>query len=178
MRNLIFLSLLLGLFSCNTHPFDEEIEQVDSLSVVLDSLNEKFITIDLEKTREIAKQSSDLQKYLSKNYPDTADREFWVNKMTPLYDVQRNLGKFLNGETEVKNELDYTIEQLKTLKNSLKDNKLTKEEAQKYLDQEAKAVAQISYFLNKYYPRINRSLRTWKDIHIEMQRIADSVKAL
>lgn len=178
MKNAVALFVLLGLFSCSPHPFEGEISTTDSLSAVLDTMTLKLASINMEETAEIGKESFELQRYLSANYPDSADRNFWVNKMTPLYGVQRSLGKFLRGEPGVRKELIYTQEQLKTFRNSLKDEKLNAEEARKYLSQEIDAVAQISYFVNKYKPSVERSLVQWEMIKEEIREITDSVKAL
>lgn len=178
MKKLIVLLFIAGLSSCTTSPFEGEISTTDSLSMVVDSLNQKMASIDLVKTKEVGKKSSVLQQYLSINYPDSLDRNFWVNKMTPLYDIQRILSKFLASEADIRKEIGYTIEQLKTFRNSLKDGKLTKEEAKKYLMQEKNAVSQISYFMEKYHFRVIKGLKDWEKINQEMYRISDSIKAL
>lgn len=178
MKKLIVLLFFAGLSSCTTSPFEGEISTIDSLSLVVDSLNQKMESIDLVKTKEISKKSSVLQQYLSANYPDSLDRNFWVNKMTPLYGVQRSLSKFLASESEIREEIKYTIEQLKTFRNSLKDEKLSKEEARKYLEQEKNAVSQIFFFMEKYHFKVTIALSDWERINQEMFRISDSIKAL
>lgn len=178
MKKLIVLLIFAGLTSCSTNPFEAEIATTDSLTAVMDTVRLKLASIDMDQTKKIGQESQLLEKYLSENYSDSLDREFWVNKMTPLYDVQRGLSKFLAGEKEIREELIYTIEQLKTFRNSLKDEKISKEEAYKYLEQEKNAVSQISYFVGKYQPKVERGLREWERINQGMYRISDSLKAL
>lgn len=179
MKKLTALLVVAGLMSCSkNHPYKSEISSADSLILVLDTLAQKFGGMDLEKTEKIAKESSELQEYLSSNYPDSTNRNFWVNKMGPLYGVQRNLSKFLAGKGGVQKELDYSKEQLKTFKNSLKDKKLSAEEARKYLGQEINAVNQVSFFVTKYEPKVSLAFSEWERIKDDLYRISDSLKNL
>mgnify|MGYP000557250970 FL=1 len=179
MKNLIAFFVLVCLMSCTSnHPFKSEISSSDSLISVLDTLSEKLAGMDLEKTEKIAKESSELRNYLSANYPDSTNRNFWVNKIGPLYSVQRNLSKFLAAKKDIHKEMEYSRDQLETFKNSLKDEKLSKEDAGKYLGHEFEAVDRISFLLNKYEPKVKLSFAEWEGVKDEMYRIADSLKSL
>lgn len=178
MRKTILASLIL-LTACNEPlVYEKEISTVDSLAVELNMLDRKLDSIDLTAVREIAKESKNLHDYLVANYPDSADRDFWVNKMDPLYGVQRGLSKFLSQESQLNEEINYTRKQLTTLKNSLRDEKLTEEEVKKYLQQEFEALEEISFMFNKVSFKAKGSLQKWELHEEEMKAVADSLKKL
>ena len=166
-------------FACqNQGHFKKEIATLDSLQDELSFYELKLDSVDVERLKEIAPQVDQLQSYLASNYPDSLDRSFWVTKMNGMAIVKKGTERYLANHDKVESEIGYTREQLSNLHNSLKDNKINKEDARKYLDDESQAVGEIVLYVNKLQGPAHLATQIWDTLHPQMQAMADSLQAL
>ncbi|MGB0176724.1 MAG: hypothetical protein ACPF9D_06140, partial [Owenweeksia sp.] len=162
----------------NQGHFKSEIATLDSLQKELNYYDLKLDSVNVERLQEIAPQVGQLQDYLAGNYPDSLDRSFWVTKMNGMTIVKKGAERYLANHEKVDAEIDYTREQLSNLRNSLKDEKIAKEDAEKYLADETHAVGEIVFYVNKLQGPASLATEIWDTLHPQMQAMADSLQAL
>jgi hypothetical protein len=177
---LLFSLFVVCLFvSCqNKSAFSSELNQVDSLYTEVLSLESKLKEVDSNRAQEVYKESNQLETYLSANYPDTLDKDFWVNDMNRIYKVRRGLEKYLSQENVLKEEIKYSKTQLLSLRKSLQDEKLDSMKAEEYLTSELKAVSKIVFLTDKYQPKGLEAIQAWPEVKKDLQSIADSIAEL
>lgn len=177
MKSLLAIFIVLGLFSCESnYVYEREINTVDSLLVVANNSYLRVDSIDVDKASIIMGDAEKMFDLLIDNYGDSTNRHFWIVQIPPLYDVKRDLNRFLSKRDNLLKDIKLSQKQLSTLKNSLQDEKLTKEEVVKYLDQELRAVQGISFLMAKYYPRAQKGLRNWSQVQEDLRPLLDSIQ--
>ena len=141
------------LVGCNNNSkFATELKAVDSLQAVVENYEMRMDSVDSETMAERAKEVDRQYKFLENNFKDTTARDFWVNKMTYYRLVMKGYTKFPKGEEKLNEDIATSKMQLASLENSLKDEKLTPEEAEQYLSDEAMAVKEIEMHYQKLVP--------------------------
>jgi len=138
MRYIVLIILAVSLASCSGggENFASEIRSVDSLLTVNKNLQTRMDSIDMGKVKEEASIVKEKMETLQKGYPDTNDRNFWVQEMGLYIRVSKGFSKWQESAPGILEELKTSEHQLETLKNSLEDEKLSKEEAEKYMRRE------------------------------------------
>lgn len=171
--------VVLAIASCQNHGhFAEEIQTVDSLQATLSFYELKLDSVDEPRLREINPQVNELYEYLSKNYLDSLDRSFWITKLNGMTIVKKGAGRYLADYEKLSTEINYTQQQLATLRNSLADEKITEEDADQYLRDEASATGEIILYVNKLQGPARLSIQIWDTLHPQMRAMADSLQAL
>ena len=143
---------------------DSLITVVENYQASLDSNNTDTIAANLEVV-------SDRMDYLSQNYPDSTDRDFWITKMNYLRQVQKAYQRHGENRPSLSRQIEESLRQLKTLRNSIEDEKLTEEEAEKYVQDEMEVVSEIGF--NTY--KITESVKAGNEIWDSLQPYFDSV---
>lgn len=176
---ILFCGLFLALYGCDQKQvFSSEISTIDSLYATVGQFESRISTIDSSKVKAVLARSTELNDYLTKNYPDTNDRDFWINDMNDLYEVKRGLEKYSAKSDFIVKEIKYCKTQLLSLRKSLDDEKLDQQKAVSYLEIERKAVENLEFLVEKLQPRAEKSLNTWGRINEEIEALADSIKEL
>ncbi len=162
MRNFLFFWCFFSMISCNNESaFQEEIQTVDSLQTVVKLYDQSLDSIDYQNLVKISNEVDSKFEYVAANYVDSADLRGYVNSMGIFSRLHKGLNRYEEMQPDVKMETEYTRNQLKDLKNSLEDEKLSKEEAEKYLEDEVRAVRQLSFQFGRIYPEAKNSLYLW-----------------
>lgn len=179
MKRLAYFLYATILVSCSGNgSFKEEISSVDSLQVVVDELKLKMDSVNFDEMRETASESKDMYAYLSENYKDSTNRDFWINDMNALRQVMKIMMRHQENCNKTVEELHYTEKQLNDLRNSLKDGKVNKEEADQYLQDEKAAVNTLKMQVQKSQPRVLLAIDMWDTLQAEMAVVADSLRKL
>ena len=131
--------MLFGACS-NTPTFSNEIATVDSLLMVVNNYQLSLDSIDPDEVAVNLKAVHATREFMIENYKDSSDRRFWGGEMGYLSRVEKAYTKYEGGVNEFQTKLDESRMQLETLRNSLEDEKLTKEEALVYVKAESELV--------------------------------------
>ena len=136
MRNIILMSgLLLALTSCGnkSSSYAEEIKTIDSLLVLVTDMQAGIDSVSMDTVSMYSAVVKEKMNVLKSRYPDTTDREFWVLEMGVFAKVDRGLSKFKSNAPNIMAGLKTSEKQLRTLRNSLEDNKLDSAEVKSYM---------------------------------------------
>ncbi len=163
--------------SCQSNEkFEAEIETVDSLIIIVEDFQVRLNAINADTVSEKLSVVSERAGFLLKNYPDSTDRKFWISDMNYLGSVEKAYSRFEENNQPLSRQLEESMRQLTTLKNSLQDEKLTEEEAQKYVDDEAQVVMQIKFAAQKMIGRVEEANVVWDSLQPYFDSIAISIR--
>lgn len=164
--------LVVITFSCSTNgKFADEINTVDSLITVVEDYQASLNSNNLDTLNAKLEVVNDRMDYLSQNYPDSTDRDFWITKMNYLRQVQKAYQRHGENRPSLSRQIEESLRQLKTLRNSLEDEKLTEEEAEKYVQDEMEVVSELRFNTQK----ITRSVESGNEIWDSLRPYFDSV---
>ncbi len=172
VKSLIGLILIaVTAVSCNSGKFSEEIETVDSLITVVEGYQVSLDSANADTVNAKLVVVSDRMDYLADNYKDSTDRKFWITNMNYLRQVRKAYSSYGDQKEPLSREIDQSLRQLNTLRNSLEDEKLSEEEAQMYVEDEAEVVARIGFNTQ----RMNNSLRWGDEVWDTLRPYFDSI---
>lgn len=161
-KAIYFLAAGMLLAACNTEEaYQRELEQIDSLQTVLKSYQELLDSLDTEEVNATVEHVDSQYNYLMKNYPDMDDRDFWINEVPQFGTIDKSLGRLEEHREEMREKLEYSEHQLTTLKNSIKDDKLTEEQVKEYMESEMRASDNLYFSFNKYIAPSRLALKMW-----------------
>jgi len=165
------------LVGCNSNPkFSEELKTVDSLQVVVENYLEKMDSVNTELMLQRADEVDQQYTFIEQNFTDTTQRDFWINKMSFYRLVMKGYTKFAKGEEELREEINKMETQLATLENSIKDEKLTEEEVDKYLQDEILALQQLQLHFNSLVPGLKRVNAMYDDLKPSIDSVENHLR--
>jgi hypothetical protein len=160
----IVTSISLGYTRCNPNDYSKEIDQVDSLIIVAVEMHQFMINIDSVDVVEKAEIVNADFKFVQ----DSLQGDLIIksaNYLDHLKIVKKMLNGFLGDYETLKKESSYSIDQLNDLKKDLQNGSLDPEEANKYINDEAKALA----LLNKHFQKLKLGLNNLNNQYFDLR---------
>lgn len=139
---LIVLIVSAAFFSCNESKYKAEIKTIDSLNVVLDSIQNKLGEIDTVKIRSDYKEYIANVSLLKKNFNDKKEDSTWL-LMTSYGAVKSALKSFIRDYPGFYSEIKFSRNQLDSLKADIKSGDLQPEKVKEYTKTECEAVSNL-----------------------------------
>lgn len=174
----MFAGIFVGalLVGCqNQNEFQAELKSIDSLKVVVENVELKLDSVDSEMMHSRAEEVDRQYAFLEKNFKDSTDRNFWVNKMTFYRQVMKGYTKYVKGEEKLVEEIATSKKQLDALKNSISDGKLQKPDVDQYMKEEAMAVKEMEMHFNKLVPTMDRIHGLYEDLKPQMDSVEQAI---
>lgn len=172
MKKLIIL-ILVGtaiIAGCESNVHTAKIERIDTLLTMLDTSLQKLEKLDSKSIARAKQKAENDLHFIQKKYPDSMS----LSLATKLgdYKINRKLLKVImeNGDG-LKGEMEYSIQQLKDLKQDLKADRIDSTQAQKYMRDEWDAASTLMQRYNLIASKHKKGL----DRHKELEQVADSV---
>ena len=158
--------------SCNVnHPYREEIKSVDSLMTVVDYLEGRVDKIPDEKIEARLDSAEQITRILANRKPDSTKRRAWLTKTATVERISRAYSKYISDREDLKSSIDFTEKQLRELRNSLTDEKVTRSEAENYVKDEMLAVHNLQMLVNKRVPEAETAVTLWDSLRSEYDTI-------
>ncbi len=172
--------LTVVLFNhCQTpNTYGSELKSIDSLQTTLTYIESKLDTFDYDIIKKEYEDINNKYNYLLENYPDKNDRDFWINQMNYMRIVNKSFGRYAESYPRIKEEVKYSRHQLKTLKNSIADQKLTGEEIDQYLETEIEAVNKLRMEAIRLKPGVEASIVIWDSISGQINKVVLSLDSV
>lgn len=157
MKQSIFFILLPAIIaitifsSCTNKDVKEQISRVDSLLVIVDSINLKLNEVNFNHVDTIYKNYKHNWDKFNEVFNDDLDSTW--STVTLYGSVKGGLKTYVKQYSNLRSECDYSFSQLNSLRNNLKAKKITKEEFDTYFSTELQTVVslkQISFFVVDY----------------------------
>ncbi len=176
---IVALGVAFVFTSCNGKgKYKRELQQIDSLQAVVTELDHRLDSLDGGKVTTLSTHVDSQYQTILDNYPDSADREFWLNQVGYFGHIRKSLNRYEENAKDMNEELAYTQSQLEELQNSVEDDKLKPEEVQKYLQDEGAAVQMLEMRTRKVVPETWRAFTLWDSLQPRYDSIANYVRGL
>ncbi len=156
------LILTILMVGCQTEEaYQTELNQIDSLRADLSSYLVQLDAFDTDEVSSIAAHVDTQYAYLMANYPDQNDRDFWLKEVSQYGNINKSLGRLESHKDQIRETIEYADKQLRTLSNSIRDEKLTGEQIAEYLERERLAAGELQLSYNKYIAPTELALNLW-----------------
>lgn len=144
MRKVALLVVILLAIACKPNSaYQTEIDKVDSLKTVVDLVDENLQKTDVAQIEKELEELNVRYKYLTDNFPDSADASFWIYDVNNMIRIKKTYVRFLKSREKMEKDIEYTQSQLESLKNSLQDEKISPQQAEEYVNTESNSTLEI-----------------------------------
>lgn len=162
---LLFI-LLAGILSAcqQNNPYHKEITEVDSLQTEVKELEATINKVNHERVMQVKDTVYFVMNETLRLLQNDTNRSHWIQQMATLEQVARAFQKYEGSGAKLKEQVALSRQQLKTLRNSLEDQKLDSAQAQNYLNEERMMLRTVSYDVNRRFPPVVRAVQIWDSI--------------
>lgn len=181
MRKYFLFSLLFSFgVACQQgpHPYQAQIDHVDEMLLVNDSLIQAVFAIDSAQIESEYLVVDSVYKILTGEGAPVDDKRYWTVTISNLNLVYSPYKKYLRDIPKLKKDLLYSNNQLKSLRNSLLDQKIDTTQSSEYLKVEEQALYNSMLLASKRLNATERALAIWDtaaDRYLQMLSERDSL---
>ncbi len=178
MNKIPLLALSIFLFiCCNSPKNQEELNHIDSLISVVDSLHNELIVLNIDTINFQIDETSESLKVL-RGYAPKTNRADYLKTLDYCGDVNKQLGKFMSKYQHFQKELSLSGEQLKSLRYDAENNLLKDSVLIKYLADEQKILTTLDLNLRANKHKLIEKQEFYKDVREEIMSLTDSIRSL
>jgi hypothetical protein len=179
--NAYFMRTLLSIFiissmaiyfsACrNTHAYDKQVKELDSLKVVLQQSVNNFKTVDSTQCMRAYSKQYTYSLFINSHLKDTVTKGVAEN-LQKFHLVEKGLMDYLSLRSHWLIEANLSIEQLQTLAHDLKNGSVNEEDAIEFINEEKKQAEKIieelkinTETIRKHLELFNQSLPVIEDL--------------
>ena len=171
---LIITATILILSACTGNHQSEKLETIDSLNMVMDEAELIFDEINIDSLGMILSVFKDKSEEIKKYYSKESE-EGWkvITRYTDLKKPLRNVVEYYD---DIKEELQYSRQQLDSLAYDLKNNVITGELATKYLYEEEKAVGTLHKIISNNLITSKVIMHDFDSLNTLVEEIIEEIK--
>lgn len=179
MQKYFIIALSLALptffFSCNESKFKAELKTIDSLNVVLDSVQIKMGEIDTVIIKKAYKEYLANIALLNKYFNDKKEDSTW-QLMGSYGAVKTSLKPFTKNYTEYYSEIEYSRKQIDSLKSDIESGNLEKEKIKEYTKTEAEAVSKLMIIVVSSVDGAKTGLKLLDSLNPKVDKVIERLK--
>ena len=162
---IFFLSMLL--VGCKQNK-NEHIQQIESLSNSLDSIESVLVKNEIDTIAALSVATNAVELRIKNNYNlDSIDYEFG-KKMDQYKIMRRSLGPLGKNYADVKNGINEERNALEHLTSDISNNIGTQEENETNINFEKEKVNQLKVLLKTYLLEKDKTMTTFNQLHKEL----------
>jgi hypothetical protein len=175
-------ALLLSSFiaGCGSNPYSEHIATVDSLQTILNQLETTFKNIDEEKhfsaRAEMQRGIESIEGYF-KTTGDTMPRDIAV-KISDFRLAWKGYKRMDQNYKRLEDGINTSKEQLRTLKIDYENGVLSKNLADRFLNEEKTAIAELEIGVNSFDTKMKHSFVKYQEYNPVIIQLTDSLSKL
>lgn len=170
--SLVFMCIVL--VSCQNESIRKKSVRIDSLLVIVDSLNQQILAIDIDSVNTIFSGSGDLIEKIS--VLDKSGKEkVGNNELSSLVSVNRNCGRFIDMYSDFQNELTISEHQLITLQQDLEQKSLSDSLFHRYFGEEDTILSKLSSDIDHSINSLQYNISLYQKVCGELRAIIDSI---
>lgn len=178
MREVYKLSILLiFLVGCQSKSVQIKSQRIDSLLVIIDSLNKQIVDIDIDSINMILSETNEIVEVLSNTTtPGSVKRLF--KSVSSAANINRTCRKFINKYSDFQKELTFTEHQLLNLKHDNEKNEISDSLFQVYYNQEKTILNELINNVNGSVGWLQQQLLLYNFIYNDLISTKDSIMEL
>ena len=164
--------LLLAFASCQSNTeYSDLFVEIDSTVVNLENNRSTLSEMNEADAAKMLMEFDSLNKIAMALFNPKDTAQYWRNEIADLQFCSKSISRYINEEKHIVKELDFTINQLKSLKEDLQNGLVAKDKVEEYSSVELHLAAQI---LQKSSKRGGRALHCYTNFNSIIAK-ADSV---
>ncbi|MCB2206917.1 MAG: hypothetical protein KQH67_01365 [Bacteroidetes bacterium] len=171
MRLHILSSLILFIFMASCTVSEKEqayIDKIDQLEQSLDSASKQYFAIDTVRLFE----AYDL---INMNLSRLSSMDILITDSVKMYAfMQKTFKKFIHEHPLIFDELQYSNNQLRTLKKDIRRGRMTEEEMEKYYFEEMEGVSSLRSKMEYNVQHIEHQLQSFEQLNEKVEMIISS----
>ena len=177
MKNLIIITFILPLsfLACKSGKHAKEIKTIDSLYVVIDTIEKNLNSADTIKVKkayeEYMKNISQIRDCFNDKKGDTT----WKS-ITPYGYIKKPLQNFLNDYPILFEEIQYSREQLNDLKADIEGENIQKDTITEYTKNEILAVNRLKQIVNFSVDGVQKNLKLFDSLNPKVILVIEQLK--
>ena len=165
----------LLLSSCMDLKTSKQLDAITAMNKTIDSLETVFNENKLDSVAKISLSAYSIENRIKKYYvSDTINMEFG-RKMDAFKVMRRNLAPIGKAQQSIPQSIEEEREKLKDLKADIENGDGKREEYDKYIAFEQDKVKQLKTLVSEYIEVKNASLKTYNDLHDELNAFSMSL---
>ncbi len=161
--------LVLSLESCGPS-FSKEIEQIDSMLLILNEKSSQLAEFPLEMVK--AKNDTFLMLYAAiDTVYDFSKRDTNFQTVNMFINLQKPLRRHQTRGKKLMEDVDYQINQLVNLQKDMKQKSRSKEEIEKYLSLESAECEKVVQFATAYYNMMKSQIEIFDTLSPQIREL-------
>lgn len=167
----------LVFIGCNDAKYQQELNDIDSLITVVDSLHQKLIGLNIDTINILIDETEGSLSVLRAYTPDKNKQEY-LTKISYCGSVNKQLGRFIGSYSHYQKELTMSGEQLKSLRFDVENNLLKDTMVQKYLNDEQRILSSLGLKFENSINNMNEKKQFYMEIRESILTYTDSIKTI
>lgn len=166
LRFLFIIISFVTLWSCNISEKEPSyIDSINRLEIILDSTANRYLALDTSKIFEAYERiNSNLIRY--------NDLDAVVNDSVKVYAAfQKSFKRFISEHSLIMDEISYSRDQLQSLKDDIRNNKISKEQMENYYNDEKDAVGVLIHKISFNTQNITYQLKSFSQLNDSVEMI-------
>lgn len=163
--------MTMSFLSCrNTHAYDKQVKELDSLKVVLQQSVANFKTVDSTQCVQAYSKQYTYSLFINSHLKDTVTKAVAENLQT-FHSVEKGVSDYLSLRSSWLTAANLAISQLQTLSHDLKNGSIDEDDAIEFINEEKKQAEKIieelkinTETIRKHLELFNQSLPIIEDL--------------
>lgn len=162
-KHLLYLMAGLALWACEaeTPVYESEIQRVDKLLSLNDSLQAVFDAVDSTKVIKAFPEVDSIHRIMTGPGAPQDDKSYWTETLAALEYVHHPYKKYVEDVSKMRKDLAFSKSQLLSLRNSLVDEKLDSNKVKAYLQEETFILSEIAQHMRKRIGPAENAMAVW-----------------
>lgn len=175
-QTLIFFSALI-LIACGNN-YKEEIKQAEELESALLETEKEFLTMEINKIAE-AKDAytKNIEVFKHKYVPDTVDQQL-ANDLDGYKYIKKASSRVISNYSKLTESIDLCKKQLSDLISDMEHDALSKEDVDKYLEQERFRTSETVNMIKETKKEYDEIIKINDSLGPKIDKIVDSLRKL
>jgi len=173
----IFLFLPFVFTACKNTKHVKEIASIDSLKIVIDSVEKQLNIIDTTMVKSVVKEYSENSEQIRDYFKDEDKNDDSIWKAITSYGIlKKPLKNFIKDFPGFYSEISFSKKQLIDLKADIKKSKIKEEKISKYTKEEAEAVNELRVQVNGSIINARENLKLYSSLNPQVERAIEKMK--
>ncbi len=164
------IAVIAGISSCKNAKNHAQLSTIDSLYLVLDSVEKTITSVDTAKVNKVFLEYQGNIKKIKQYFDDKKDDSTW-STITVYGVIRKPIKEFNKNISAFSEDLIFSRKQLDSLKSDIKANNIPEEKIKEYTKAEVDAVNSLRQQVNIVIPHTKETLHLFDSLNPKVIKI-------
>mgnify|MGYP001571848723 FL=1 len=169
------VAALCLLSACKSYKHQKELQTIDSLNIVIDSIERNLSQADTGRVKKIFAEYTQNLESIKENFDDQKDDSTWP-ALTAYGIINKPLKNFLKNFNGFCEEISYSRKQLDSLRTDIENGNIPEENISSYSKTEADAVNDLKTTVDLALRDVNDKMHLFDSLNPKIIRIIERLK--